>query len=549
MKKLFYWVLVLFMFNTNLYAQTQLDFLSFNGKPLNSVEKYLKDNILSIDPIEGIYDVEYTTTQTSFLYNEPGKDMLSLRFAIVKEKNRGKIQFTAYFIGQSDILKETYLCPTFSGIGRTKVYNYSFNNDYFQPYKGRAELNNMDLIEFNFNISDLTKKKIFNNIGSAVKVNISYSLYKIFPTQDMLDAELTKKIEPDFWTGTGFALNDGYLVTNYHVIENAKSLLVRGIDGDFNIRYDACVIASDKSNDIALLKINDSKFNGFGSISYKIKSSLSDVGESIFVLGYPLTSTMGDEIKLTTGVLSSKTGYQGNVSQYQISAPVQPGSSGGPLFDNDGNVIGIISAKHTNAEGVGYAVKTSYLNNLVESVASASIIPNQNTLTTQSLPNKVKLVNNFIFIIECNAANRHNIDDHNVKSSAIEENEDKKEPDYNSDIIELNPIVRNQLNSTTSIVKVVITDQYTKVYIHAYPKEIDAWFNVDSTIHIFAENKKYKLIKAAGIEISPKRSYTSYSTQDIFPFLLYFESIPKTTKEFDMIESDESDWKWYGIRL
>lgn len=66
---------------------------------------------------------------------------------------------------------------------------------------------------------------------------------------------------------------------------------------------------------------------------------------------------MGDEIKLTTGVISSKTGFQGDVSLYQISAPIQPGNSGGPLFDNKGNLIGIVNAKHKGAENVGYAIK------------------------------------------------------------------------------------------------------------------------------------------------------------------------------------------------
>ena len=69
-----------------------------------------------------------------------------------------------------------------------------------------------------------------------------------------------------------------------------------------------------------------------------MNTTTSEVGEEVFVLGYPLTATMGDEIKLTTGVISSKSGFQGDISQYQISAPVQPGNSGGPLFDSKGNI-------------------------------------------------------------------------------------------------------------------------------------------------------------------------------------------------------------------
>ena len=200
---------------------------------------------------------------------------------------------------------------------------------------------------------------------------------KLYPAQASQSAS-----ESDEWSGTGFALKNGYVVTNYHVIDGAKSITIQGVKGDFNISYNASVVGSDKNNDLALLKISDSSFNGFGTIPYSIASTISEVGEDIFVLGYPLTSTMGDEIKLTTGVISSKTGFQGDVALYQISAPIQQGNSGGPLFDKKGNVIGVVSAKHAGAENVGYAIKSMYLRNLIESCASSSIIPTTNSVST-----------------------------------------------------------------------------------------------------------------------------------------------------------------------
>ena len=150
-----------------------------------------------------------------------------------------------------------------------------------------------------------------------------------------------------------------------------------------------------------MLKINDEKFTGFGTIPYKIKTTQSEAGETISVLGYPLTSTMGDEIKLTTGVISSKTGFQGDASLYQISAAVQPGNSGGPLFDNYGNIIGVVCSKHTGAENVGYAIKASYLRNLVESYTETSILPSNTSLSGLTLPERVKMSKNFIFMIRC----------------------------------------------------------------------------------------------------------------------------------------------------
>ena len=229
---------------------------------------------------------------------------------------------------------------------------------------------------------------------------INRNLIKMYPYEKKSNFQNIEQ-QPSCWSGSGFALNNGYIVTNYHVIEDANKIIVKGIKGSFTTAYDAEVVATDKYNDLALLKIKDSRFTGFGIIPYKVKTSTSEVGEEIFVLGYPLTSTMGDEIKLTTGVISSKTGFQGDVSLYQISAPVQPGNSGGPLFDSKGNLIGVVSSKHTGAENVGYAIKASYLNTLVESAVSSSTLPSNNTISGQPLTGKVKAVKGFVFMIEC----------------------------------------------------------------------------------------------------------------------------------------------------
>ena len=114
-----------------------------------------------------------------------------------------------------------------------------------------------------------------------------------------------------------------------------------------------------------------------------------------------MTTTMGEELKLTTGVVSSRTGFQGDVSIYQISAPIQPGNSGGPLFDSDGNLIGIVSAKHTEAENVSYAIKASYLRNLMESAMENNILPQTNRIAGYKLSDKVKQIRNYVYFITC----------------------------------------------------------------------------------------------------------------------------------------------------
>ena len=203
------------------------------------------------------------------------------------------------------------------------------------------------------------------------------------------------------WTGTGFALHNGYIITNNHVVDGAKSIVILGVNGNYNTEYNAQVVSVDKNNDLALLRINDSRFNGFTKVPYAVTNRLCDVGEDVFVLGFPLTSYMGEEIKLTNGIISSRSGYQGDITTYQISAPVQPGNSGGPLFDSQGNIIGIVNARIPGAENVGYAIKTTYLYNLVENVVATTNIPQTSQVKGSSLAEIVRSVKNCVFYIKC----------------------------------------------------------------------------------------------------------------------------------------------------
>ena len=338
------------------------------------------------------------------------------------------------------------------------------------------------------------------------------------------------------WSGTGFALNNGYIATNYHVVENAKSIKVQGIKGNFNIEYNATVTSTDKFNDLAIIKINDSRFNGFGTIPYRVKTSTSEVGEDVFVLGYPLTTTMGDEIKLTTGVISSKTGFQGDVSLYQISAPIQPGNSGGPLFDGNGNLIGIVNAKHRGAENVSYAIKASYLNNLVESASSISLLPTNNSVSGMSLSNKVKSIKNFVFMITCSSSSTGGSSYSGITSS--------------SNTISY-PSVRSSTAERARIKSVTLGRDYTAVEIISNNQSGSSyyqWCNIDRNTYILVNGTRYTMTKAEGIKIAPDKTYFSYAGQDI-TFTLYFPSVPTSATYMDLIESADSEWKFYGIKI
>jgi serine protease Do len=111
-------------------------------------------------------------------------------------------------------------------------------------------------------------------------------------------------------------------------------------------------------------------------------------------------TSMGKEVKFTDGKISAKTGYQGDIGSYQTSVPVQPGNSGGPLFDNDGRLVGIINAKIMEADNVSYAIKSNNLKNLYELLPENIETTNKNLVSGLTLEDKIKLLSNFTVLIK-----------------------------------------------------------------------------------------------------------------------------------------------------
>lgn len=244
-----------------------------------------------------------------------------------------------------------------------------------------------------------------NNTGFVVDGNQEVLFEYLRVTKDVdINLPETKSNSQKEWTGngTGFFIDSrGYIATNYHVVENASAIEVEFIQNGQKKSFSAKVIVSDKQNDLAIIKIETSEFKPFTKLPYNFKSQISDVGSNVFALGYPMAlSIMGEEIKFTDGKISSRTGYQGEISTYQISVPVQPGNSGGPLFDSSGNVIGIVNAKIMAADNVSYAIKTSYLTNLIEVMPESLNLPNDNSISTKSLTEKIKVLTDYVVMIK-----------------------------------------------------------------------------------------------------------------------------------------------------
>lgn len=233
-------------------------------------------------------------------------------------------------------------------------------------------------------------------------------MYRIYPQVDSgvvggNGGSTTQGNEPQ-WYGSGVVIADKYIATNYHVVEDAKSLVVCGIGGDFSTTYKLQVVVTDQNNDLAIVKVIDEKFQGFGMIPYGFNFSTVDVGTEIIALGYPKTDIMGNEVKVTNGIINSKTGFQGDVSRYQMSATIDHGNSGGPVFDYKGNLIAISQGGISNEYGrnVNYAVKSIYLQTLIQSCTEKINVPNRNIIANFQLSDKIKAITPFVLMIRAN---------------------------------------------------------------------------------------------------------------------------------------------------
>lgn len=203
--------------------------------------------------------------------------------------------------------------------------------------------------------------------------------------------------------GTGFQItSEGYVITNFHVIDGAKSITAKGVYGDFKNPVELSVIAIDRQLDLALLKLELNPTNLESPPFRLVSSSTCKPASEIFTIGFPMKTLLGEEAKVTTGIINSTKGFKGSISEFQISAGIQPGNSGGPLFDKRGNIIGVVNAKVSGEkiDNIGYAIKSDHLLFFLEQVGEITLNQEKETEIQQELSEQVAKFSKFVFIIE-----------------------------------------------------------------------------------------------------------------------------------------------------
>jgi serine protease Do len=206
--------------------------------------------------------------------------------------------------------------------------------------------------------------------------------------------------------GTGFLVDPtGYLVTNAHVVKNATVVDVQNTLGEYRAR----IIQLDRQADLALLKIDDTSYHAFNGLPYGMSKADGELGEELFTLGYPRP-----EIVYNKGYLSAATGFQGDTTAFQLTIAANPGNSGTPVLNTEGEVIGIVSSSQQNAEGMVFAVRSKNIFQAVEAMkADSTLQKSDSTLVHLKMPlnsalkgmdrrQQIKRLKDYIFIVKSN---------------------------------------------------------------------------------------------------------------------------------------------------
>ena len=361
------------------YDKSRTEKFSLNGVKLfnetwteKNVKEYL-DSRDDLEPLEGLYTV-----------NSKTDGQLTYTIALLQDED-GKLnghQITGYMYN-AKAWKAGEIRATFEEIAVENFYKVMWISDY-----KNQEVNDV--------VQDET--------GGALLTFGNYNMIKLYPKYS--SSKSTSKNKGDDWKGNGSGLivsKSGYIVTNHHVTKDVNDIEVEFKYNNEIVSFNAKIIKNDETNDLSIIKIYDENFYGFSSIPYGSKARDVDVGTKVYAYGYPMAlEHMGKEVKITDGIISSKTGYRGDITTYQITAAIQGGNSGGPLFDDKGNLIGINSSGLNKqiADNVGYSIKINYLENLIDVLPENFVLPKSSQLTYKTLTEQIKVISDYVVLIK-----------------------------------------------------------------------------------------------------------------------------------------------------
>jgi len=235
---------------------------------------------------------------------------------------------------------------------------------------------------------------------------LSRKVHKLEQKQNALSSQIGDKAEPPKIPvdvniqsgGTAFLLDiKGYLLTNAHVINGYNNVVVQNSKGQV---FKARIVRVIEATDLAVLKIEDEDYKAPNTLPYGFKKSGADLGEQIFTLGYPR-----DEIVYGEGYMSAKTGFHGDTLACQIAVAANPGNSGGPVINNNGEVVGILSTRQVQAEGVVFAIKSKNIYTALDELKEDTSFQNLRINSASTVKNlnrvqQIKKIQDCVFMVK-----------------------------------------------------------------------------------------------------------------------------------------------------
>ncbi|MEO6403920.1 MAG: serine protease [Ferruginibacter sp.] len=201
---------------------------------------------------------------------------------------------------------------------------------------------------------------------------------------------------------TGFMIDPAnkLIVTNAHVANEARNGLI--IENNKGVQFIAKAVFVDVEKDLAIIQVTDEHFKKMSPLPYSIKRNPANLGEHVFMLGYPK-----QEVVYGEGYISAKNGYQMDTIYCQLSTAANEGSSGSPVVNSGGEVVGIVTSTETNAQGVVYAIKSANIYKALEEVKKMpdytnSRINSNNSMKGIDRVNQIKKLEEYVFMIKGN---------------------------------------------------------------------------------------------------------------------------------------------------
>ena len=335
----------------------------------DAISKYLSGKELT--PIEGVwvsdnnqYEVAIVRNRTE-MYKE--YDYLGiLTSARNTNQPRGQIKM---------LLKETSSPQAYSGT----FLNWEQDNEFGTLFL----LSSPNLIEFSAPVG-------------PYESSVKSMMVRNFPKE----SRSSSTIETEHSSGSGFFVTQDLVATNYHVVRKAKNISV-AIGG---VEVEGELLLKDSQNDLALIRVNSKNLpnaivalKGVNCLTVG-DSNMARSGDAVFTLGFPLSGLLAATPSVSQGIISNSAGMDNDPRMFQVSAPIQPGNSGSPLLDANGDLIGIITStlstkamiKATGAmpQNVNFAIKSSYLKSILSMVPAsdcANSIPTKQNLTAREV--------------------------------------------------------------------------------------------------------------------------------------------------------------------